>query len=389
MTRTRYQEFAREILIRDGIRKAGTTGFMVGFFVDPEVAEVLELPHAETDLHLTLAYCGKVADLDRAKIEVAVRSLKALCAETDAIIARISGLGRFNVSSTSEGQDVLVALVDAPGLHRFRQQVVDILALSGVPAREDHDFTPHITLQYLQPDQIAPIDRIGTTVCVLSWLTVAYEGRRLAYPMRWVVEDLTKSPVEKYSEDQARDEEGRWTDGGGGGGDVSETASGGGPQRSAPPKKTWKDPPKPQGKGSGKAGGYAANGKTNTEIGDAAESALAKDMDLHNMHPDQRQGKFDLKYDSTNQVFEVKTCTTSAKEYKIKMKGKELREKKAYAKKHGLTPGSMIVVMDTKKGELHTYWRPQLGNFRLRPGASGPSGKDGWNFAGTTKLRKK
>src|SRR4051794_21505471 len=99
----------------------------------------------------------------------------------------------------------------------------------------------------------------------------------------------------------------------------------------APPIEAWVDPPKPKGKkGQGKAGGFSATGKTNTEIGDLGEK-IVEQLDLKSLlPPGKRQNPLDAEYDSTGYGFEIKTMTTAATQYRIKMKPHEIQSKNAY-----------------------------------------------------------
>lgn len=148
------------------------------------------------------------------------------------------------------------------------------------------------------------------------------------------------------------------------------------PKGGGPKVLPWKEPPAPRGKAGGKAGGFSATGRTNTMVGDTAEAALEQ-LGFESALPEgKRQGPFDVKC-CDGWEFEVKALTTDSAEYKIKMKGSELRSKKASAKKRGVKAGSLMVIMDYKKGQAHAYWKEGLGNFRLNKT---------WNYAGTAEL---
>jgi hypothetical protein len=85
-----------------------------------------------------------------------------------------------------------------------------------------------------------------------------------------------------------------------------------------------------------------------------------------------------VEYDRTGWAFEVKTVTTGSTEYKIKMKGHELRGKLRHARQNGLTPGSIILVMDVQRHRAYGYWREGIGNYRLVPGGHA----QGWHYLG-------
>lgn len=146
-----------------------------------------------------------------------------------------------------------------------------------------------------------------------------------------------------------------------------------------PPKLDWTEPPEPKGSGSGKAGGFSASGKTNTEIGDLGEKVVEA-LDLRSLlPPGRRQNPLDAEYDHSGMGFEIKTSTTDAKEYKVAMKSAEIESKVKYAEEHELRGGMMIVVLDVDGKQAWAYWREGIGNGRLRR-------DDGWNFMGHVKL---
>lgn len=179
-------------------------------------------------------------------------------------------------------------------------------------------------------------------------------------------------PTVNFSPDQERDENGRWTAGGGGSSSSEDKPKKGQPQ-------PWQDPPSPRGSGSGKAGGFTASGKTNTSVGDLGEALLVKQLDMHSLlPPGRRQNPLDLRYDGTNEAYECKTITTEAREYKIKMKAAEVRSKKSYARKNGLKPGMIMLVLDARSKTAYAYKRAGIGNFRL-------NSKD-WQFMGRVKV---
>lgn len=125
---------------------------MVALYPPPAVAASLALAGGENpdELHVTLAYLGKIPDqpVDKATIEAAVAEVAA--AETSPMEGSYNGLGRFVADDRGEGWP-LVALVDVPGLSRFREDLVDALDEAGAEVADNHGFTPHTTLAYVAP----------------------------------------------------------------------------------------------------------------------------------------------------------------------------------------------------------------------------------------------
>ncbi|SDH67470.1 phage prohead protease, HK97 family [Sinosporangium album] len=127
-------------------------GTMVAFMLPPDLASQLAIPDGlpAEQLHVTLGYLGK--GLDDTALAAAAEAVQRAAATTGPLAGRIGGIGAFPPGE--DGMPVF-ATVDVPGLEVLRQHVVDNLAEAGVPARAEHGYTPHVTLTYRQPDQVA------------------------------------------------------------------------------------------------------------------------------------------------------------------------------------------------------------------------------------------
>jgi hypothetical protein len=132
-------------------------------------------------------------------------------------------------------------------------------------------------------------------------------------------------------------------------------------------------PPAPRGRARRKGKGYAANGMTNTELGDRVEAALVEQLGFESALDGRRQGAFDLRLG--DRVFEVKAVTVESSEFKMKPKRVEVERKLAAARRSGTTPASIIAVVDGKR--VLVYWRDGIGAFRLNAD---------WHFAGTVAI---
>jgi len=113
--------------------------------------------------------------------------------------------------------------------------------------------------------------------------------------------------------------------------------------------------------------GYSKLGMTNTEMGDRVEAALAA-IGWKPLNGQYRQGAFDLEAPDGAWV-EVKACSESAAEWKVKMKAREMAGKAAAAATAGKLPAIVIaVVRDDLTCDV--YRRDGLGCFRLPKGGS-------------------
>ena len=145
----------------DDDEEEGHTGVMVAFFLDAKSAKKLAIPDGEPaeDLHVTLAFLG-----DKSELTVDVTKLKkelaGFASEAIPLKGTIGGLGRFAPSDSSDGKAPIIALVNVPGLQTWRAALVKRLESLGVKVANDFDFTPHITLAYVDADAPMPVDEV-------------------------------------------------------------------------------------------------------------------------------------------------------------------------------------------------------------------------------------
>lgn len=154
------------------------TGVMVCLYPPRELANKHALPNGEApeDMHVTIAYLGKVDKIDHDALLRAIGDM----ASRDPFEARISGHARF----TGGEQDVLVALVDAPEIEKLRNEVVVAVAIEGITPPSEHGFTAHMTLARMDPQALAPVTRIENEPVPFSSLWVVYGPERTEFPFR-------------------------------------------------------------------------------------------------------------------------------------------------------------------------------------------------------------
>jgi len=113
---------------------------------------VVEGGTPEEEVHLTLAYFGKVTDeewTDSARQQIAEVISAEIAADREPIHGEITAVTTFELAG--EDEPPLVLLVDAPGLGEMRAALVKSVnsALgSDQEIKSNHDFMPHITLCY-------------------------------------------------------------------------------------------------------------------------------------------------------------------------------------------------------------------------------------------------
>lgn len=168
-------------------------GAMVALMLSPDQQAQLRrdagMPDAEAD-HITLAYLGPDASaMLGGKIGI-LQALAGVAAETQPIEGVIGGAARFNASESSDGQDVIVALYDAPELPDLYDDVCECLCECGVTVADDHGFIPHVTLTYIPTTSDAPLLSLPRTPLTFTALSLIWAGERIDLPLMGMPEDM-------------------------------------------------------------------------------------------------------------------------------------------------------------------------------------------------------
>lgn len=182
-------------------------GVMVALYPSPLVAQQLAAMPGATipadQLHLTLAYLGRVDDIADAQIAHALLTVRRIAENRSALVGTVQGVGRFNATSSSDGKDVIFAIPDVLGLVELRNELAAVLQDRGVPVSNTHGFNPHLTLSYVEPGSESPIATIPTTALRLTALSLVVGDKRLDFPfaeqgIRFNAEEapVTEAPVE-------------------------------------------------------------------------------------------------------------------------------------------------------------------------------------------------
>jgi 2'-5' RNA ligase len=162
-------------------------GAIVALFPSPELAQqIAAMPGVQMTadaLHVTLAYLGKVDSLTDAQLANAIVAAQQIARDFGKLTGAINGMGRFNASQSSDGKDVIYAVVDVPGLERLREAVVQRLRYADVPVSMNHGFTPHMTLSEVEPGTESPISMIPTMPLEFGSISVSVATRQVDFPL--------------------------------------------------------------------------------------------------------------------------------------------------------------------------------------------------------------
>jgi uracil-DNA glycosylase/2'-5' RNA ligase len=153
--------------------RSGDPGVMIALRLPAQTAKDIALEGGEPaeSLHVTLAYLGRMSTVGPTGMMSAVEAIGTI-QDTPVLRGVLAGIGRFAGTDSSDGKDVLIRLVDVPGLTDLRARLVRALVARGVPVNQAHDFTPHLTLAYVDESakmpKRAPLQDIYFDTMVLS-----------------------------------------------------------------------------------------------------------------------------------------------------------------------------------------------------------------------------
>lgn len=143
------------------------------------------------DLHITLAYCGKAPDMTDAQIARVIDAADVLSKEFSQLVVTLEGVGRFDNDKGS----AVWAGVTSDQIHAMNARAKELLAERGMEADKSYgDYTPHMTLAYLEPDSESPIDEFPATPVLFRNLSISVAGRQAHLPLK---EDRSMTILER------------------------------------------------------------------------------------------------------------------------------------------------------------------------------------------------
>lgn len=153
------------------------TGVMVAWFLPEYLADRLQVQGGEQDLHITLCYLGDLADLTVEQQRQLVGIVSEAVEGQEALYGAINGTSTF---PAMEGKDQYpwYAAVDIPGLAQLREKLVAKLEDAGIPVVGWPEYTPHVTLAYLDNGTEPPALALPAVSVCIEDVTVAIAGSR-------------------------------------------------------------------------------------------------------------------------------------------------------------------------------------------------------------------
>lgn len=166
--------------IKQSAQGADHEGSMVALYLPSGLAHDLAIEGGEPpqDLHITLAYFVDKA-VARDDWGVAANVTQRVSGTHAPLQGSISGNGSFD---TPTGV-VCWAAVDLPGIVELHTDLVGALQAAGFPVSQQFEFTPHITLTYLdQAPETHPLQVLEPLPMTLSELTLAVGDHHQQFP---------------------------------------------------------------------------------------------------------------------------------------------------------------------------------------------------------------
>lgn len=159
------------------------TGAMIALMIPPEIGRQIAVAGGEPveDLHITLAFLGEASDLSQNVLVDMQQSLNAFAASWMPLAGRIAGLGRFDAPDGQEAP--VIALPDIPGLPEFRQALLALLFERGCPAIQNHGYTPHITLAYIDASAPMPVEDVPHLNLYFDAICLVVGDERFYFPL--------------------------------------------------------------------------------------------------------------------------------------------------------------------------------------------------------------
>lgn len=166
------------------VAKAGN-GVMVAFWPSADVCQRLAVKNGESteEMHVTLAYLGKLSAVDIQKLPALESALQSFAATHAAVSGTIGGPGRFNATEHSDGKDVAIAMFDSPQIQDFRRELVESIEAAGLSIHKDFAYTPHLTLAYIDPGAKLPVQRIEPIAVTFGSIVLSIGSARKVYPL--------------------------------------------------------------------------------------------------------------------------------------------------------------------------------------------------------------
>lgn len=167
---------------------------MVALYPDDSAARALAVPGglSETDLHVTLAFLGKIDDYEPSDLDDLFNLVEGLAADVKPLTGSVNGVGRFHGTDPGMGDPVYVN-VDVPGLADIQVHVAGAIGADGYEVSGEHGFTPHMTVRYDKGDK--PLPKVEIQDIVFDFLSLSIGQDVYDFPLGVPLPSVAPDPV--------------------------------------------------------------------------------------------------------------------------------------------------------------------------------------------------
>lgn len=127
-------------------------------------------------MHVTMVFLGEADEVD---LKAAARAVGSVSGSTAPLAGKIGGAGVFGEMEKGYPQ---IAIPDVPGLAKMRTDLIDALAEEEITTPSEHDWVPHMTIDYVTEALLPDLGVIGVPL-TFSTLSLVVNDERKDFPL--------------------------------------------------------------------------------------------------------------------------------------------------------------------------------------------------------------
>lgn len=195
-------DFSRSIMVAFFLREEDAQALALAADALPEGSELLPA----SELHVTLAYLGEIADAGT-EFNTAAQRLADYADGQVLVTAEVAGVGRF--ANAESGLDAVFLLLDSEGLHQFRYWLADILEWDlGLTVPRRWGYIPHVTLGYAPSAAYVELLPPPRRTLVFDRLALSWGEQTIVFPLRGEMRDAPEGNSSEGDEMDQQDKKG-------------------------------------------------------------------------------------------------------------------------------------------------------------------------------------
>lgn len=175
---------------------------MIALYPTQEEADAIAVENGAdpATLHVTMVFLGDVSGVD---MKAAARAVGSVSGSTAPLSGSIGGVGVFAGGPDGFPQ---IALPDVVGLAKMRTDLIDKLAEENITTPSEHDWVPHLTLDYVEEAELPDLSVLGSSL-TFDQLSLVVANQRKDFPLdpQGSSDDKHRMSVLSRSEQRRRD----------------------------------------------------------------------------------------------------------------------------------------------------------------------------------------